>query len=217
MGFGSIPPSSIGDSVFICFMIQHELSDFPIIRTSRLTIRLPDDADIPEIFRYFRENETHFALTHPQKETEFYTESFWIDRIQRARSEFKNGKSLRLFLFQANKEHAAVGTVNLTEITRGLFQACYVGYDLCGSHEGKGIMTEGLQAVIHYAFSALNLHRIMANYQPHNARSASILNRLGFVIEGSAKDYLFIGGQWKDHVLAALTNHQWKNIGHPSS
>jgi len=41
---------------------------------------------------------------------------------------------------------------------------------------------------------------------PHNARSGRLLERLGFVNEGLAKDYLFIDGAWRDHVLTARLN-----------
>jgi ribosomal-protein-alanine N-acetyltransferase len=46
----------------------------------------------------------------------------------------------------------------------------------------------------------------MANYVPTNERSGRLLRRLGFVVEGYARDYLFIGGRFQDHVLTALTN-----------
>lgn len=46
----------------------------------------------------------------------------------------------------------------------------------------------------------------MANYMPANRRSAAVLDRLGFAIEGKAKAYLYLGGQWRDHVLTSLTN-----------
>jgi len=109
-----------------------------------------------------------------------------------------------------NQENEVAGIINFNEITRGAFQACYMGYDLSGRYEGQGLMTEGLRAAIDYAFSMLNLHRIMANYQPYNTRSGNVLKRLGFVIEGTVKDYLFLKGEWKDHVLTSLINHQWK-------
>ena len=93
----------------------------------------------------------------------------------------------------------------------GAFRACLLGYHVdCGS-EGKGYMTEAVSAAIRYAFDGLKLHRIMANYVPHNERSARLLERLGFVVEGRAKDYLFIHDRWQDHVLTSLTNHELGN------
>jgi ribosomal-protein-alanine N-acetyltransferase len=52
----------------------------------------------------------------------------------------------------------------------------------------------------------MRLHRIMANHRPENVRSARLLERLGFVREGVAKDFLFIDGAWCDHVLTSLTH-----------
>lgn len=46
----------------------------------------------------------------------------------------------------------------------------------------------------------------MANYVPTNERSGRLLRRLGFTVEGYARDYLFIDGAWRDHVLTSLTN-----------
>lgn len=71
-------------------------------------------------------------------------------------------------------------------------------------------MTEALELLIPYAFGPLNLHRIMANYMPRNRRSARLLKRLGFRIEGRAPDYLQIAGRWEDHILTSLVNQKWR-------
>jgi ribosomal-protein-alanine N-acetyltransferase len=47
---------------------------------------------------------------------------------------------------------------------------------------------------------------IVANYRPENPRSSTPARRLGFAPEGLARDYLFIDGAWRDHVLTALVN-----------
>lgn len=70
-------------------------------------------------------------------------------------------------------------------------------------------MAEILAEALSFAFNTLKLHRIMANYVPTNERSARLLKRLGFAIEGYAKDYLYLDGTWKDHVLTSLTNPNW--------
>lgn len=57
--------------------------------------------------------------------------------------------------------------------------------------------------MVDFAFEALGLHRVMANYQPANERSGRFLRRLGFVPEGYARDYLYINGMWRDHILTS--------------
>jgi ribosomal-protein-alanine N-acetyltransferase len=55
----------------------------------------------------------------------------------------------------------------------------------------------------------LRLHRVQANHLPENQRSARLLQRLGFRVEGLAREYLYINGAWRDHVLTALTYPQF--------
>jgi ribosomal-protein-alanine N-acetyltransferase len=50
----------------------------------------------------------------------------------------------------------------------------------------------------------------MANYRPENERSARVLERLGFEREGLAREYLFIDGAWRDHVLTSLLNPRYE-------
>jgi ribosomal-protein-alanine N-acetyltransferase len=110
-----------------------------------------------------------------------------------------------------------IGACNFSGIIRGAFQACYLGYHIDQSHQGQGLMQEGLEAGIGYMFETQNLHRIMANYIPGNERSARLLERLGFEREGYAKAYLNIAGRWQDHVLTALVNPVFearKSVGH---
>jgi ribosomal-protein-alanine N-acetyltransferase len=126
--------------------------------------------------------------------------------LRRARTAYAAGTALALRLYLADDPERMVGDVSLTNIARGPFQACYLGYRLDRQSEGRGLMSEALKAVIAHAFGALKLHRIMANYVPTNERSARVLRRLGFVVEGYARDYLFLEGRWKDHCLTSLTN-----------
>jgi ribosomal-protein-alanine N-acetyltransferase len=81
-----------------------------------------------------------------------------------------------------------------------------MGYALAATAQGKGYMTEAGRAGIDFIFSQVRLHRIMANYMPNNVRSAAVLKRLGFTIEGTARAYLYLAGKWQDHVLTSLTN-----------
>jgi ribosomal-protein-alanine N-acetyltransferase len=67
-------------------------------------------------------------------------------------------------------------------------------------------MREALGAAIDHAFGVLQLHRIEANYRPENERSGALLARLGFERIGYAPRYLFIDGEWRDHVQTQRLN-----------
>jgi [ribosomal protein S5]-alanine N-acetyltransferase len=118
------------------------------------------------------------------------------------------GRRFSFALAERGAAHDApiLGWISLSEIVRSVFQAAYLGYMLAENAQGHGYMTEGVRAVVSFAFDELLLHRIMANYMPHNERSAAVLRRLGFTIEGTAKNYLYLDGGWRDHVLTSLTN-----------
>ena len=81
------------------------------------------------------------------------------------------------------------------------------GYGLDAQHTGRGLMNEALSALLDEAFSpAINLHRVQAAIRPENAASLRVVQRLGFREEGLARDYLYIDGAWRDHLLFAVTN-----------
>lgn len=185
----------------------------PVIETERLVLRMAEAQDAPEIARYFSANRTHLAGSRPRMQPDFFTEEFWRSQAHAALSEFRTDRSLRLFMFERPDLRRVVGNVNFVQFQRGAAFYCTLGYGIAADHEGRGLMREALQAGIRYVFRELNMHRIQANYVPWNRRSGGLLRRLGFVIEGYARDYLFLDGQWQDHVLTSLTNPRWREQG----
>ena len=180
---------------------------FPHIETERLLLNIPTDEAAPRMLAFFKENRKHLARWSPPEPAGYYTVSYWRDRLAQARTQFAHDEALRLVLFERKSPSGPViGVCNFTNFVRGPFQACYLGYSLDYRFEGRGLMYEALQAGIAYAFEQLRLHRIMANYVPVNERSGRLLRRLGFVVEGYARDYLLIEGRWQDHILTSLTN-----------
>ena len=129
----------------------------------------------------------------------------WKRRLEDQEIEFESGLSVH-FIGTDQEESHVVGSCSLSNIVRGVFQACYMGYSVAKSYEGRGYMKQVVSHAIDYAFDEIGLHRIIANHMPENERSANLLKTLGFEREGYAKRYLLINGQWEDHVLSALIN-----------
>jgi [ribosomal protein S5]-alanine N-acetyltransferase len=102
-----------------------------------------------------------------------------------------------------------VGYVNINNIIRGGLQTGFLGYAAFSSHAGRGLMAQGLAAVLGVAFGELGLHRVEANIQPGNDRSVSLVRRLGFEREGFSPRYLMVAGDWRDHERWALRAEVW--------
>lgn len=180
------------------------------LSTPRLFVRLAKPEDAAEVVRYYVENQAYLLPFEPQRSQIFYTKRFWQEQIEKNLIEFNYKQSLRLFLFLRSQPERVIGCANFTQLVYGAFHNCYLGYSIAEVEQGKGYMSEALQAAITYVFQELNLHRISANYMPHNQRSGRLLRRLGFTVEGYARDYLLINGQWQDHILTSLLNSNWQ-------
>ena len=182
----------------------------PNLTGERVLLKLAREKDVPQIISFYRDNAVHFETVAAPKPTSFYTTEFWTEKVKSSQDSFQADQSCNFFIFDIADDNTVLGFVNLFSFIRGALHACILGYGLAQSDQGKGLMTEALHLTIDFAFKELNLHRIMANHSPTNLRSAKLLRRLNFVVEGYARDYLLVHGEWQDHVLTALTNLNWK-------
>ena len=173
--------------------------------SERLTITKVTAADAPALRTYYLENEEHLRRFQPRRAEGYHSAKAWQERAQ----EFERAQrqELALFLVGRLRGESRIATVcSFSNIARGVFQACNVGYSVHKELEGMGIMSEMLGKSIGHVFKDLDLHRVMANYLPENERSERLLRRFGFEREGYARSYLKIAGEWRDHVLTSLIN-----------
>ncbi|MGB2816215.1 MAG: GNAT family N-acetyltransferase [Burkholderiaceae bacterium] len=178
----------------------------PTLNTARLTVEHMAPGHAVALADFFRRNERHLAPWDPPRPAGIMESEFWQAECERAVEDYENGAVVRWVLCLRGDPHRVIGRVNYTQIARGPFQSCMLGYAVDAALEGRGLMHEALEATIEHIFTVLLLHRIQASHVPENERSARLLERLGFVREGLAKNYLYINGAWRDHVLTARLN-----------
>ncbi|MBU2174850.1 MAG: GNAT family N-acetyltransferase [Gammaproteobacteria bacterium] len=170
-----------------------------------MEIRFVSTDDAAFISDFYLRNEEHLHIWEPCREEGYHSTDAWTQRLQERERELAEGKSAHFISFNPI-EMEIVALCSLTNIVRGPFMACHMGYAVSKRYQGAGLMKKLCDHAIDYAFSELQLNRIMANYMPCNKRSEALLRRLGFVKEGLAKNYLKINDKWEDHVLTALVN-----------
>lgn len=180
------------------------------LETDRLILNTLSSCDPAAVLEFESTNRTFLAPYEPLRDERYFTLEHWTEQINTYRQLEQSGAARRFYLFAKDDPESAIGRIGFSNIVRGVFHACHLGFALAESACGRGFMTEALRASIAFMFETENLHRIQANYLPSNERSGRLLNRLGFVEEGRANYYLHIAGRWQDHILTSLTNPNWR-------
>ena len=127
-------------------------------------------------------------------------------------------RTLLIHARNSEGDHDLVGKVNVTNVVRGRALGGTLGYDAFDPYAGRGLFAEGLRLVVDVAFTqeprGMGLHRLEANVQPANVRSAGVLRGIGFRREGLSPSYLLMpttrgSDEWRDHDRYAVTRAEW--------
>ncbi|HZG86743.1 GNAT family N-acetyltransferase [Paenibacillus sp.] len=177
------------------------------IRTDRLTLRTLDEAAADDVLAFEERNREHLKPWEPWRDPEYYTYRHQRLLLEDDCKQMNEGRLLRLWIC---KDDRIIGSAALSNIVRGAFQSCHLGYKIDAEEAGRGYMTEAVRALVEIGFETMKLHRIEANIMPRNAASLRVVEKLGFQPEGLARKYLKINGVWEDHIHMVLLNERFE-------
>jgi ribosomal-protein-alanine N-acetyltransferase len=172
------------------------------LETERLTLRPPMHGDYRAWADLREASRDHLAPWEPTWSADHLSRKAFTNRVYWAQRSIANGSAVPLFLIRRQDE-ALVGAITLDNIRRGPAQSGTTGYWVGAPFARAGYMREALLAVVHYAFTTLDLSRLEAGCLPENAASRGLLEKCGYKYEGVAQSYLQINGRWRNHVLYA--------------
>lgn len=176
------------------------------IETERLTLRLPTHSDFRSWAGLRHQSMEFLTQWEPAWAHDHLSRKSFTNRVYWAQRAINSGNAMPLFLFRREDE-ALLGAITLDNIRRGPAQAGTLGYWIGQDHARQGYMREAILAVVHHAFTQMELSRIEAACLPENKPSRGVLEKCGFKYEGVAQSYLQIDGRWRSHVLyASLRN-----------
>lgn len=173
---------------------------FPVLTTERLILRRLDVKDDNEILT-LRSDERilkHLLIT-PCKNTNEAT--LFIEKIN---GSIDANVSVYWGITQKNEDRL-IGTICIWQISEENFRA-EIGYVLHPDFQGKGLMSETLDIVVHYAFYVMGLHSLEAQVAPENKASIKLLQKKGFVREAHFKENIFFKDKFLDTEVYSLVN-----------
>lgn len=114
------------------------------------------------------------------------------------------------FLIRTLEEDLTIGLIGLDGI-QWVHGDAWVGIGL-GEREywGKGYGTDAMRILLRYAFEELNLHRLSLSVFEYNSRAIRSYEKVGFVIEGRARQFLNRDGRRYDMIFMGILRDEWK-------
>jgi [ribosomal protein S5]-alanine N-acetyltransferase len=174
----------------------------PKIETARMSLRLPAHTDWRAWSDLREASATHLTPWEPVWAHDHLSRKAFTNRVYWAARAETQGTALPMLLIRRD-DQALLGAITLDNIRRGPAQTGTLGYWIGAAHARQGFMREAIQAMVHHAFTTLDLSRIEAACLPENVASRGVLEKCGFKYEGVAQSYLQINGRWRNHVLYA--------------
>ncbi len=170
----------------------------PLLEATRLRLRWLEPTDVPALFRVFSNPEVMTYWSRPPMIELAEAEVLLADirSLYAARSLAQWGIALR-------DTDEVIGTTTLAQIDPANARA-ELGFALGRDHWGRGYAREAVARLLDFAFGPLELARLEADVDPNNLRSLKLVESLGFVREGLARERWRVGGGVQDGVLLGL-------------
>ena len=113
-------------------------------------------------------------------------------------------------LIRTLEDDRTIGLIGLDGI-RWTHGDAWVGIGL-GEREywGKGYGTDAMRILLRYAFEELNLHRLSLSVFEYNPRAIRSYEKVGFIVEGSARQFLNRDGQRYDMIFMGILREEWE-------
>ena len=175
----------------------------PDLTGAKMRLRYPVAGDFAAWAELRGSSRAFLAPWEPTWPHDDLTRPAFRRRLRRYARDVREDRAYPFFIFEAASGELA-GGLTLSNVRRGVAQACSLGYWAGERFAGRGLVSDAVRAVLPFCFGPLGLHRVEAACLDANLPSQHVLAAAGFQPEGRARAYLRIDGQWRDHLLFAV-------------
>ena len=176
----------------------------PTLHTARLRLRPFDDADVNEVF----------ALQSNAHVLRYWDAPPWRQRVRAeqfitgCRQMAQEGTGARLAV-DRGVDGTFIGWCTLNA-WNPVYRSASLGFCFDEAAWGHGYTTEAARVLLGWAFETLDLNRVQAETDTRNAAAARVLERLGFVREGTLRDDCIVNGEVSSSWVFGLLGREWQ-------
>ena len=187
-------------------MYTKDKRTFPEIETERLFLGEITVGDAEIILEHFSDGEMLKYMDFDVITTREAAEEI----IRWGKNLFVNGMGILWGIYK--KDGVFIGTLNYEHTIEDddNIYTTEVTYDLARQYWGKGYMPEAIRSTLDYIFFEENINRIGTKVHVQNYRSASVLIKAGFQLEGISRDYWLLKGTMVDVMVFSMLKRDWQ-------
>ncbi len=187
-------------------MLKDYLEAKPVIETPRLILRPLTPNDVPDLRRWLARDEIYTYWGRPASKGEREPELLFVDPrpwVKRKPSpDFKWGVVLR-------ETNAVVGDISIFDIENSRMGS--VGYRFDPEVWGRGYASEALAAAVEFVFTHTELDRLHATADVRNTASNRVLEKCGFMREGTVRHGKMVSAYCDYHIWGML-REDWERL-----
>ncbi len=120
-----------------------------------------------------------------------------------------SGRAFDFAIRSIEDEDRHLGNVSVWFVSRANLVG-EVGYWVRSDVTSQGIGTEACARALQIAFEELHMHRVTARVAVGNSASERVVQKLGFLKEGTLRDEVKVGDRWMDHTVWGLLDREWR-------
>jgi ribosomal-protein-alanine N-acetyltransferase len=181
----------------------------PTLHTARLRLRPFDHADANDLFALHSNAHVMRYWDAPPWSEHARSERF----IAASRQMAEEVTGTRLAVDRVS-DAAFIGWCSLNRWNPD-YRSASLGYCFDDAAWGLGYATEAARALLRWGFDALDLNRIQAETDTRNVASACVLEKLGFVREGTLREDCIVNGEVSDSWVYGLIRREWGPSSEP--
>ncbi|SCK58468.1 Protein N-acetyltransferase, RimJ/RimL family [Streptomyces sp. WMMB 714] len=183
----------------------------PVLHTARLQLRPFTDTDADALFALHSNTRVMRYWDSPPWQERTRSERF----LATCRKMPGEGTGVRVAIDRAS-DGAFIGWSTLTGWNPD-YRSASLGYCFDEAAWGHGYATEAAHSLLRWGFDTLNLNRVQAEADTRNAASARVLEKIGFMREGTLREECIVNGEVSDTWVFGLIRREWQPSAMPTS
>ena len=178
----------------------------PIINTKRLVLTWPTAKQIDDYYHTIINTNIFDTIFWEGPSSPQDLHDWWQDNRQRDPSDLRLHFPTAVIQKSSGRYIGGVG-LRPNAVHPAIME---IGYAFAVQYHGKGYATEAIGAMVDEAFRERKAERICANVFVGNHASRRVVEKLGFVYEGTQRRCVYKRGTWLDQWTLAIIRPDWE-------